>query len=102
RGAFTGAIEARPGRFREARGGTVFLDEIGDMPLELQAKLLRVLQSGEVTSVGGRHPEQVDARILAATNRDLIRRQLAFPSERQLERPGEGVLAGLLFRVSDN
>ena len=60
RGAFTGAIESRPGRFREARGGTLFLDEIGDMPLELQAKLLRVLQSGEVTSVGGRRPEHVD------------------------------------------
>jgi two-component system nitrogen regulation response regulator GlnG len=71
RGAFTGAVEARPGRFREASGGTIFLDEIGDMPLELQAKLLRVLQSGEVTSVGGRHPEQVDVRIVAATHRDL-------------------------------
>ena len=71
RGAFTGAVEARPGRFREARGGTLFLDEIGDMPLELQAKLLRVLQSGEVTSVGGRRPEHVDARIVAATPRDL-------------------------------
>jgi two-component system nitrogen regulation response regulator GlnG len=71
RGAFTGAIEARPGRFREARGGTLFLDEIGDMPLELQAKLLRVLQSGEVTSVGGRRPDHVDARIVAATHRDL-------------------------------
>jgi two-component system nitrogen regulation response regulator GlnG len=71
RGAFTGAVEARQGRFREARGGTLFLDEIGDMPLELQAKLLRVLQSGEVTSVGGRKPEHVDVRILAATHRDL-------------------------------
>ena len=71
RGAFTGAVEARPGRFREAQGGTVFLDEIGDMPLELQAKLLRVLQSGEVTSVGGRRAERVDVRILAATHRDL-------------------------------
>jgi two-component system nitrogen regulation response regulator GlnG len=71
RGAFTGAVEARAGRFREARGGTLFLDEIGDMPLELQAKLLRVLQSGEVTSVGARQPEQVDVRILAATHRDL-------------------------------
>ena len=59
RGAFTGAIEARAGRFREASGGTLFLDEIGDMPFELQAKLLRVLQSGEVTSVGGRRPEHV-------------------------------------------
>jgi len=71
RGAFTGAIEARAGRFREASGGTLFLDEIGDMPFELQAKLLRVLQSGEVTSVGGRRPEHVDVRIIAATHRDL-------------------------------
>jgi two-component system, NtrC family, nitrogen regulation response regulator GlnG len=71
RGSFTGAIDSRPGRFREARGGTLFLDEIGDMPLELQAKLLRVLQSGEVTSVGGRRPEHVDVRIIAATHRDL-------------------------------
>jgi two-component system nitrogen regulation response regulator GlnG len=71
RGAFTGAVEARPGRFREAHGGTLFLDEIGDMPPELQAKLLRVLQSGEVLSVGGRRPEHLDVRILAATHRDL-------------------------------
>ena len=71
RGAFTGAVEARPGRFREARGGTLFLDEIGDMPVELQAKLLRVLQSGEVTSVGGRRAEHVDVRIIAATHREL-------------------------------
>jgi two-component system nitrogen regulation response regulator GlnG len=71
RGAFTGAVEARPGRFREAHGGTLFLDEIGDMPPDLQAKLLRVLQSGEVLSVGGRQPEQLDARILSATHRDL-------------------------------
>ena len=71
KGSFTGAIEARAGRFREASGGTLFLDEIGDMPLELQAKLLRVLQSGEVTSVGGRRPEKVDVRIVAATHREL-------------------------------
>jgi two-component system nitrogen regulation response regulator GlnG len=70
RGAFTGAVESRPGRFREATGGTLFLDEIGDMPLELQAKLLRVLQSGEVTPLGSRRAEQVDVRVLAATHRD--------------------------------
>jgi len=71
RGAFTGAIEARPGRFREAAGGTLFLDEIGDMPTDLQAKLLRTLQSGEVTAVGSRRTERVDVRIVAATHRDL-------------------------------
>ncbi len=71
RGAFTGAVEARPGRFREASGGTLFLDEIGDMPIELQAKLLRVLQSGEVSAVGARRSERVDVRIVAATHRDL-------------------------------
>ncbi len=74
RGAFTGATNSRTGRFREASGGTLFLDEIGDMPIELQAKLLRVLQSGEVTPVGGRHPELVDVRIIAATHRDLDER----------------------------
>ena len=71
RGAFTGATNARTGRFREASGGTLFLDEIGDMPIDLQAKLLRVLQSGEVTPVGGRSAEIVDVRIIAATHRDL-------------------------------
>ncbi len=71
RGAFTGAVNARTGRFRDASGGTLFLDEIGDMSVELQAKLLRVLQSDEVTPVGGRTPEQVDVRIIAATHRDL-------------------------------
>lgn len=71
RGAFTGAVEARLGRFREASGGTLFLDEIGDMPLSLQAKLLRVLQSGEITPVGGGKSETVDVRIVAATHRDM-------------------------------
>ncbi len=71
RGAFTGAVDARLGRFREANGGTLFLDEIGDMPVDLQAKLLRVLQSGEVTPVGGRRPERVDVRVVAATHTDL-------------------------------
>lgn len=74
RGAFTGAISARAGRFREASGGTLFLDEIGDMPIDLQAKLLRVVQSGEVTPVGGRTGEVVDVRIIAATHRDLDER----------------------------
>jgi len=71
RGAFTGAVAARKGRFREATGGTLFLDEIGDMPVDLQAKLLRVLQSGEVTPVGGNQAVTVDVRIVAATHRDL-------------------------------
>jgi two-component system nitrogen regulation response regulator GlnG len=71
KGSFTGALETRPGRFREASGGTLFLDEIGDMAIDLQAKLLRVLQSGEVTSVGGKRAEKVDVRIVAATHRDL-------------------------------
>ncbi|MCP3984560.1 MAG: sigma-54-dependent Fis family transcriptional regulator [bacterium] len=71
RGAFTGAVEARTGRFREASGGTIFLDEIGDMPTDLQAKLLRVLQSGEVSPVGGRHAETTDVRVIAATHRDM-------------------------------
>jgi two-component system nitrogen regulation response regulator GlnG len=71
RGAFTGAVESRVGRFRQAAEGTLFLDEIGDMPVDLQAKLLRVLQSNEVTPVGGRRAEPVDVRIIAATHRDL-------------------------------
>jgi two-component system nitrogen regulation response regulator GlnG len=71
RGAFTGAVAARKGRFRDASGGTLFLDEIGDMPVDLQAKLLRVLQSGEVTPVGSNRTESVDVRIIAATHRDL-------------------------------
>jgi two-component system nitrogen regulation response regulator GlnG len=71
RGAFTGAVASRAGRFREASGGTLFLDEIGDMSMDLQAKLLRVLQDGEVTPVGGSASERIDVRILAATHRDL-------------------------------
>ena len=71
RGAFTGAVAARAGRFREAAGGTLFLDEVGDMPMDLQAKLLRVLQDREVTPVGGAAPEVEDVRIIAATHRDL-------------------------------
>jgi two-component system nitrogen regulation response regulator GlnG len=73
RGAFTGAASARSGRFRDADGGTLFLDEIGDMSADLQAKLLRVLQDGEVTPVGGSAAQAVDVRIVAATHQDLDR-----------------------------
>jgi two-component system nitrogen regulation response regulator GlnG len=73
KGAFTGATEQRPGKFELAQGGTVLLDEIADMPLELQAKLLRVLQEREVTRLGGREVVKVDCRILAATNQALDR-----------------------------
>jgi DNA-binding NtrC family response regulator len=70
-GAFTGANEDREGVFMEADGGTVFLDEIGDMPLPLQVELLRTLESGEIHPVGADRPETVDVRIVSATNRDL-------------------------------
>jgi two-component system response regulator HydG len=70
-GAFTGSKGMRKGRFEYAHGGTLFLDEIGDMPLSLQAKLLRVLENGEVVRIGANAPVQVDVRIIAATNRDL-------------------------------
>ncbi|KQQ78282.1 AAA family ATPase [Xanthomonas sp. Leaf131] len=71
KGAFSGATSDRIGLIREADGGTLFLDEIGDMPLPMQAKLLRFLQEGEVTPLGGRGAQKVDVRVLAATHRDL-------------------------------
>ncbi len=71
RGAFTGAAQRNAGRFEQAAGGTLFLDEIGDMPMEAQTRLLRVLQSGEFTTVGGARTIRTDVRIVAATNRDL-------------------------------
>jgi len=71
KGSFTGASDRKIGRFEQANGGTLFLDEIGDMPLELQAKLLRVLQEREITRTGGTQTIQVDVRIIAATNQNL-------------------------------
>ncbi len=71
KGSFTGAQARSSGRFEQADGGTLLLDEIGDMPMEAQTRLLRVLQQGEYTSVGGRTPIQTDVRIIAATNKDL-------------------------------
>jgi two-component system nitrogen regulation response regulator GlnG len=73
RGAFTGAAARNSGRFEQAQGGTLFLDEIGDMPMDAQTRLLRVLQSGEFTSVGGTRTMKADVRIVAATHKDLRR-----------------------------
>jgi DNA-binding NtrC family response regulator len=80
KGAFTGASARHTGKFEQAHGGTLFLDEIGDMPLTMQAKLLRVLEEGEVERVGGDKPVRVDARVIVATHRNLeeLVRQNAF------------------------
>ncbi|MEM8795885.1 MAG: sigma-54 dependent transcriptional regulator [Pseudomonadota bacterium] len=72
KGAFTGATERKIGKFKEADGGTLFLDEIGELTLDLQVKLLRALQEGEIDPVGGRRTEKVDIRVISATNRSLI------------------------------
>jgi formate hydrogenlyase transcriptional activator len=71
RGAFTGALKDRTGRFELADGGTIFLDEVGEIPLELQSKLLRVLQEGQIERVGEEKTRTIDVRVVAATNRDL-------------------------------
>ncbi len=73
KGAFTGANQRMEGRFAQAEGGTLFLDEIGDMPMETQTRLLRVLQEGEYTTIGGRQPIKTDVRVIAATHQDLRR-----------------------------
>ena len=72
KGAFSGAVAARKGKFEQADGGTLLLDEVGEMDPRLQAKLLRAIQEREVDKLGGTHPVRVDVRILAATNRDLM------------------------------
>ena len=72
KGAFTGATERHAGKFMEADGGTLFLDEIGDLPLEVQVKLLRAVQQGEIETIGARFPQKVDVRLISATNRDLV------------------------------
>ncbi len=88
RGAFSGAVDERPGLFQEADGGTICLDEIGELPLELQPKLLRVLETGEIRAVGSDSPRKVDVRVLAATNRVLA------------DEVGQGRFRGdLLFRL---
>ena len=71
KGSFTGAISKRVGKFDQANGGTIFLDEIGEMPVDLQVKLLRVLQEKEIEPIGGGRRLKIDVRVIAATNRNL-------------------------------
>src|SRR4028118_10983 len=73
KGSFTGAVTSRPGAFERANGGTIFLDELGELRLDLQPKLLRVLENREVRRVGGNEVIEVDVRVIAATNRDLVK-----------------------------
>ena len=101
KGAFTGALSRSTGRFEQAQGGTLFLDEIGDMPLEAQTRLLRVLQEGEYTSVGGRTTIRTNVRIVAATHRDLrtlvrqglFREDLFYRLERRADPPAAAARA---------
>jgi DNA-binding NtrC family response regulator len=72
RGSFTGATSRHSGKFAEAHGGTLFLDEVGELPLDMQVKLLRAIQEGEIDPIGAKHPVKVDVRLISATNRDLI------------------------------
>ncbi len=72
KGSFTGAVDSRKGYFETVNGGTIFLDEIGEMPLGTQARLLRVLETGEFIRVGSSKVQKTDVRVIAATNRDLL------------------------------
>jgi transcriptional regulator with GAF, ATPase, and Fis domain len=104
KGAFTGAAQAKPGLFEAADGGTVFLDEIGDLPASTQVKLLRVLESGEVLRLGSLAPRTVDVRIVSATNRDLRARvaEGAFRSDLYFRLNGTTmVLPPLRERIAD-
>ena len=116
RGAFTGADHARPGKFRLAHGGSLFLDEVGELPLAIQPKLLRAVEQGEIEPVGGDAAVKVDVRLVAASNQDLLRliaqgrfRQdlydrlavLAIHLPPLRERPGGHPVAGRPFRPGD-
>ena len=102
KGAFSGAISRRVGRFELAHGGTIFLDEIGEVPIDVQVKLLRVLQEREFERVGGTKAIKVDVRVIAATNRDLVQvhprgqvsRGLVLPPERLSDRPSAAARPG--------
>ncbi len=92
-GAFTGASKQRLGKFERASGGTFFLDEVGDMPLAMQAKLLRVLQEREIERVGGNEVIKVDVRVVAATNRDIEAAVKIGPVPRRSLRPAQRAAA---------